>query len=192
MNEAADILLRPGAVVVIPTDTVYGVVCRAADIDAVDRLFTKVKPRENKPGTIIAANVDQLVELGIKRRYVSAVEQWWPGPVSVKIPGSDPSLEYLYRSTNTLAVRIPDDAQLRKLLEQTGPLMTTSANAPDEDIATTIEEARQFFGDNVDYYLDGGDMSGRPPSTIVRIVDDAIEVVRQGAVRIDENGNPRI
>lgn len=174
--------IKSGAVGVIPTDTVYGLVASARLPDSVNRLFT-IKPREKKPGTLVAANVDQLVELGLKRRYLKVVEQYWPGAVSVVIPcGSE--LEYLHRGLDSLAVRIPDDKDLLALLAKTGPLATTSANLPGQPPAATIEEARNYFGDQSDFYEDGGDLSGRAPSTVIRIVDDAVEVLREGAVKI--------
>lgn len=184
VNDAADYLLQPGSVGVIPTDTVYGIVARAADQRAVERLYA-LKSRDHKPGTVVAANIDQLVELGIKRRYLTAVEQFWPGAVSVEIPHH---IDYLNQSTGRQAFRIPDDPELLRLLEKTGPLQTSSANQPGEKPADTVEEAKAYFGDTVDFYIDGGDRSGRQPSTLIRIIDDAIEVVRQGAVNIDENG----
>jgi L-threonylcarbamoyladenylate synthase len=85
VQDTAKQLLKPGSIGVIATDTIYGVVACATDPEAVDRLY-RVKSRENKPGTIIAASIDQLVELGLKRRYLTAVEQWWPGALSVIIP----------------------------------------------------------------------------------------------------------
>ena len=179
-------LLKPGAVGVIPTDTVYGVVARAADKVAVDRLYA-LKKREAKPGTIIAANIEQLVELGIKRRYLKAVEEFWPGAVSVIIPCAEPELFYLHQGKLSLAIRIPDNAALRDLLAQAGPLVTSSANLPDESPAETVAQAKKYFGDEVDFYIDGGDLSGREPSTIIRVIDDAIEVIRQGAVTITPN-----
>lgn len=184
--KTADYLLQPGGVAVIPTDTLYGVVARAADPAAVKRLYA-VKSRENKPGTLIAASVDQLVELGLKKRYLTAVEQWWPGPISVVVPCGD-ELAYLHDGKRSLAVRIPDRENLREMLVQTGPLLTSSANQPGQTPAATIEEARAYFGDQIDFYEDGGNLSGNLPSTVVRIVDDAIEVLRPGAVKIDENG----
>jgi L-threonylcarbamoyladenylate synthase len=182
----ANLLQKPGTIGVIPTDTVYGVVARAGDREAVERLY-KLKSRDNKPGTIIAANIEQLVALGVKRRYLTAVEHWWPDAISVVIPcGED--LAYLHQGKRSLAMRIPADERLRDLLEVTGPLLTSSANAPGLEPANTVDEARQYFADNVDFYADGGDLSGNQPSTVVRIVDDAIEVLRPGAVKIDENG----
>ncbi len=178
-------LLLPAAVAVIPTDTVYGIVARAVDQAAVERLYT-IKQRDQKPGTVIAANVDQLVDLGLKRRYLKAVEQFWPGAVSVVIPVADPALAYLHRGKASLAVRIPDDAKLQQLLVQTGPLITSSANQPGQPPAVNIAQARDYFGGAVDVYQDGGDQSNQQPSTIIRIVDDAIEVLRPGAVSIDD------
>jgi L-threonylcarbamoyladenylate synthase len=177
-------LLKGGAVGVLPSDTVYGLMCRAQDEKAVKRLYA-LKSRDHKPGTLIAANINQLAELGIKLRYLKAVEQFWPGPVSVETPHN---VDYLNMSTGRQALRIPADVKLHTLLEQVGPLQTTSANAPGDPVSNTIAEAQACFGDSVDFYVDAGDLSGRPPSTIIRIVDDAIEVIREGAVKIDDNG----
>lgn len=175
-------LLQDGAVGMLPGDTVYGVMARAADQEAAARVYT-AKQRDGKPGTIIAASIDQLVELGLKRRYMVPVSEYWPGAVSVIIP-CGPELAYLHQGKLGLAVRIPDDAQLLKLLVQTGPLLTSSANLTGQPTAITMQQAQQYFGDTVDFYVDGGDLSGRLPSTIVRVVDDALEVVREGAVKV--------
>jgi L-threonylcarbamoyladenylate synthase len=185
MTAAKELLTQPGAVGIVPTDTVYGVVARAADQAAVAKLY-KLKGRTSKPGTLIAASIEQLEDLGLKHRYLKAVEQFWPGAVSVVIPVSNPELEYLHQGKLSLAVRIPDDAKLQKLLRQTGPLLTSSANQPGQPISNTIEQAKKVFGDQVDFYEDGGDLSGRQPSTVIRIVDDAVEVLRPGAVKISE------
>jgi L-threonylcarbamoyladenylate synthase len=176
-------LLQPGAIGVLPTDTVYGLAARAADQAAAARLY-RLKSREHKPGTLIAADIRQLEDLGLKHRYLKAVEQFWPGAVSVIIPVTGPHLGYLHQGKMSLAVRIPDDASLQKLLRATGPLLTSSANPPGQPLAATVGQAKEYFGNRVDFYVDGGDLSGRQPSTVIRIVDDAIEVLRQGAVKI--------
>jgi L-threonylcarbamoyladenylate synthase len=171
-----------GAVGVLPTDTVYGLVASAGNQGAVARLY-ELKSRENKPGTIVAASIDQLVVLGLKRRYLKVVEQFWPGAVSVVI-SCGTELEYLHQGKDWLAVRITADKRLLDLLEQTGPLLTSSANLPGDPTAMTVAEAKNYFYNKVDFYVDGGDLSGRAPSTVIMVVDDAIEVLRQGAVEI--------
>lgn len=185
-DEALVAAIKNGAVGVLPTDTIYGLVAAAGNTSAVSRLYA-LKSREHKPGTVIAASIDQLVDLGIKRRYLKAVEQFWPGAVSAIIPTGD-ELDYLRQGVPGLAMRIPADKTLQQLLNQTGPLLTSSANQPGEPPANTIAEAQKYFGEQLDFYVDAGDLSGRPPSTIIRIVDDAIEVLRQGAVHINEKG----
>lgn len=179
-------LLTRGAVGVLPSDTVYGLVARAADEPAVAKLYA-AKHREKKPGTIIAGKLQQLIDLGLRARYLKAVEQYWPNPLSVVIPCGE-ELGYLHLGKRSLAVRIPADERLRELLLQTGPLLTSSANLPSEPVATNIDEARQYFGDTLDFYVDGGTITDHVPSTVIRVVDDAIEILRPGAVKIDENG----
>lgn len=177
-------LLRQGAIGVLPTDTVYGLVCRAADETAVKRLY-QVKSRESKPGTVIAAGINQLVELGIKTRYLKAVEQFWPNAISIEIPHQ---ISYLNQATGRQAFRIvKEPAALVELLKASGPLLTSSANLPKKPPANNIAEAQKYFEDELDFYVDGGDLSDRKPSTLIRIVDDAVEIVRPGAVKIDES-----
>jgi len=182
MIKLAEYLCIKGNIAIIPTDTVYGVVARAGDLLAVARLY-ELKRREGKPGTLVAANVEQLVAIGIERQNLKTVEKFWPGAVSVIIPCGQ-SLEYLHQGANSLAIRIPNNVWLLELLEQTGPLLTSSANQPGEPPATTIDEAKAYFGEQVKWYEDGG-VVNREPSTVVKVVDDTIEVIRKGAVKFD-------
>lgn len=175
--------LADDSVGILPTDTVYGLVCRAASQQAVGRLYG-LKQRENKPGTVVAASIEQLAGLGLTRRYLKAVEQFWPGAVSVVIP-CDGQLAYLHLGVGSLAVRLPDHQELAALLDRTGPLLTTSANRPGLPPANSIQEAQQYFGEGVDFYVSGGDLSGRQPSTVIRVVDDAVEVLRPGGGSYD-------
>jgi len=180
-KEAAEPLIK-GGVGIIPTDTLYGTVARASDKHAVARMY-KLKQREHKPGTIIAANIQQLIDLGVDEHHLRQAQRWWPGSLSVETPlGSD--LSYLHQDTGRQGVRIVADEALRQLLEQTGPLVTSSANQPGEPPATTVEEAHRYFGDSVDFYVDGGNRAGAQPSTIVRITEGGLELIRQGVVRI--------
>ncbi len=176
-------LLQRGSIGILPTDTVYGLVCIADQPAAVERLY-ELKHREQKPGTIVAASVDQLVKLGFKRRYLRAVEQLWPGPVSIEQPNSNPDLRYLTQDTGRQAVRVVANKKLIDLMHETGPLLTSSANKPGAKPADTIEEAMAYFGNTVDFYVDGGNLANQKPSTLIRVVDDVVEVLRKGAVKI--------
>lgn len=180
--DEAILILQAGGVGVMPTDTVYGLVARAVDQAAVKRFYA-LKQREHKPGTVVAASVEQLIGLGVERQYLDRVGHLWPNPLSVETPLGE-NLAYLHQNTGREALRVVADEGLRRILEQTGPLVTTSANKPGEPGSVTIEEAWEYFGDKVDFYVDGGDLSDRAPSTIIRVTDNGIEIIRQGAVVI--------
>lgn len=174
-------LLQSGSLGVLPTDTLYGVVCPAANPQAVARLYA-LKSRERKPGTVIAANVEQLQGLGVASEQLAAVRRFWPGPVSVVL---DHDLSFLHQGVGNQPFRIPADPGLRKLLAQTGPLLTSSANLPGQPPATNLTEAQAYFGDQVDFYVEGGQLTDRQPSTIIRLMPgNRIQVLRQGAVAI--------
>lgn len=170
-------LTAKNAVGVIPTDTLYGIVASVKSRIAVERLY-KLKSR-SKPGTVIAANIDQLVDMGLKKSYLKAVKNYWPGPISIVIPCGD-SLDYLHLGLYGLAVRIPKNKDVHKLLLETGPLLTSSANLPGQPPATNIDMAKAYFDDKVDFYIDGGDLSKKQPSTIIKMIDDEVEILRQG------------
>ena len=111
-------LLKTGAVGVMPTDTVYGIVARAEDEAAVERLYA-AKSREQKPGTLIAASTDQLLALGVPVAEVEKVAKYWPNPLSAVLTLTNRN--YLTQGVGTLAMRVVADENIRQLLEQTGP-----------------------------------------------------------------------
>jgi|AntRauTorckE6833_2_1112554.scaffolds.fasta_scaffold00834_10 tRNA threonylcarbamoyl adenosine modification protein (Sua5/YciO/YrdC/YwlC family) len=184
LDRAAE-LITAGMVGVLPTDTVMGLVCSAKDRSAVTRLYI-VKGRERKPGTLIGAGIDQFVALGVKARYLRAVEGYWPNAISVVVPYADVDLTYLHQGKGTLAVRVPQNDTIQRLLRKTGPLVTTSANMPGEPLATSLTEAKAYFGESVDFYVEPIPGLVQQPSTIIRIVDDSVEVLREGAVKINK------
>ena len=180
LSEAAG-LLRTGAVGIMPTDTVYGLVTLATDEVAVERFYA-LKSREAKPGTLIAASTDQLLALGVPATEVEKVAQYWPNPLSAVL--SVPGRNYLTQDVGTLAMRVVADAKIHQLLEQTGPLITSSANQPGQPPAMTIDQAVAYFGDSIDFYVDGGEIKDVLPSTIIRPTPDGIEILRQGSITL--------
>lgn len=175
-------LLQNGSVGIIPTDTVYGLVTNAANPAAVER-FYNLKQREQKPGTLIAANTDQLLSLGVDQVEINTIAKWWPNPLSavLTVHGND----YLHQHVGTLAMRVVANPQIRELLEQTGPLITSSANLPGEPPAATIQQAVAYFGDLVDFYVDAGEIGNALPSTIIRPTKTGIKILRQGDITLD-------
>jgi L-threonylcarbamoyladenylate synthase len=181
--EQAVSLLARGSVGVIPTDTVYGLAARAHDPLAVTKLYA-LKDRNHKPGTIIASSVQQLLDLSVVPDSLNQVQHLWPNPLSIILPLDH---EYLHQGLGDIAIRVVSDEKTKALLDQTGPLLTSSANKPGEPGSTTVKEAWNYFYDTVDFYVDGGDLSAQLPSTIIRSHNNGrLEILRQGAFVIPD------
>lgn len=179
-------LLQNDGVGVLPTDTVYGLVARAHSPQAISKLYS-TKSRERQPGTTIAASVEQLEALGFPAPELAVANTYWPNAVSVEMSAANIP-DYLKAGQSVMAARIPNNPALLQLLKQTGPLMTTSANAPGEETSTTVAMAKSYFHDEIDFYVEGGDLSGRAPSTIIGIKPGGeLVIYRQGAVQIEPN-----
>ena len=117
--------------------------------------------------------------------------QYWPGKISVVLPllrqgfggqACRRKFSYLHRGTNSLALRVPAGAKIRAFLKQTGPLVAPSANTEGKPPAKTIAEAKKYFGERIDFYIDAGKKDSRP-STFVRILKNKTVVLREGAVK---------
>lgn len=178
-------LLLLGNVGIIPTDTVYGLVCCAENKHAVERLYS-LKQREQKPGIIIAGDVSQLENFGIDPEMLVRAKKLWPGPISI---GLEHTQEHIHQGTHQAAFRVVANEELKELLFKVGPLLTTSANLPGQPPAQTIQEAEQYFKENVDFYVDGGDYANRPSSTLIRFTEHDVEILRQGNISAEEIRN---
>ncbi len=180
-------LLKSGGVGIIPTDTLYGIVAIASNPEAVERVYAVRSRDAGKACIVLIADISELekfsIDLSLKEK--AWMENIWPGKVSVILPCLDERFSYLTRGTGHLAFRIPDDESLRTFLRETGPLIAPSANPQGENPAETIAEAKEYFGDTVDFYIDGGSLQSKP-STIVKLENDCVTVIRSGAVELNE------
>lgn len=176
--------LNSGGVVVIPTDTIYGVVARASDKAAVERVYTLRGRSPEKPCIILAAGIWQITDNSLwTDAHKALAETYWPGALSLVAPTAHAEA-YLHRGTKTLAYRVPAHSELRMLLAHTGLLIAPSANPESLPPATTLQEAQAYFGDRVDGYVDGGTLANHAPSTLVTLVKGKPVVLRQGALKI--------
>ncbi len=164
-------ILQNDGVGVIATDTVYGIVGRLLSPAAVERIYEVKHSDAKRPvGTILIASADQLKGI-VSDENINKATVYWPGPTSVILPVSD-ELKYAHKGLGSLPFRVPADPRLITLLEQTGPLATSSANLPSQLPAVTVDQAKGYFGDAVEFYDDGGDLSDRKPSKIIKFLDD--------------------
>jgi L-threonylcarbamoyladenylate synthase len=174
-------LLKNGRVGLIPTDTIYGLSAHALNKNAVEKIH-KLKGRDNRPMIVLVSDAQQLEDLGIKSQEAKIVNKFWPGALSVIFESSQIP-EWLQRGTNSLAVRLPDLKELRDLIAKTGPLVSTSANLQGQEPSKNVEEAKKYFSDKLDFYVDTGDLKGKS-STLVKIENNRIKIIRQGACEI--------
>lgn len=170
-----------GELIVLPTDTVYGVAADAFSPAAVQRLLdAKGRGRDQPPPVLVAGQptLAALVE-EIPAPVQDLIDEFWPGGLTIVLP-AQPSLAWdLGETLGTVAVRMPDRRVALELLEETGPLAVSSANLTGKDAALTASDAEAMLGDSVSVYLDDGMSKMGIASTIV----DATSLVRsrQGA-----------
>ena len=169
-------LLRAGGVAVLRTDTLYGVVARADMQAAVERVY-KVKGRTPTKSPIVLIAGPEAMFDSYTEAELRDVAELWPGKNSVILP-STVAPEWIARGNASVAYRVPDDEALRDLLAQTGPLIAPSANPEGLPPAMTIEAAKQYFGDAIDAYVDGGEVKDDTPSQLFRVTSDGLERLR--------------
>jgi len=189
MRQARQAIGR-GELVVLPTDTVYGVAADAFDARAVTRLLEAKGRGRQSPPPVLVAGLTTLRALvaEVPEPVERLVEAFWPGGLTIVLP-SQPSLTWdLGETRGTVAVRMPAHRIALELLEETGPLAVSSANLTGKAPAIAADDARTMLGDSVSVYLDGGPSSTGIASTIIDATsfvggsDPLVRVLRDGAV----------
>ena len=182
--DAAEAVLRSGELVVMPTDTVYGVAADAFEPAAVRRLLRAKGRGADMPPPVLVAAVTTLDALATKLPTFARemAEELWPGPLTL-VCRQQPSLTWdLGDNRGTVAVRMPDSELVLELIQLTGPLAVSSANRTGMPAASSVAEAREMLGDAVSVYLDGGALPGALPSTILDVTGVVPRVLREGAL----------
>lgn len=190
LAEAARIV-HDGGLVVVPTDTVYGVACDPFNREAIDRIYTiKQRPRF-KALQVLLSSVDELnalaLDLPVPLNRLAAM--FLPGAFSpIAVAREDCTLGTVSLTPSgalTQGIRIPNSALCLRILKATGPLAASSANRSGNESAQTVEEAADALGDAVDLYLDGGATQGHVSSTVVAadpLERDGIVILREGMI----------
>ncbi|MDD3919012.1 MAG: L-threonylcarbamoyladenylate synthase [Candidatus Pacebacteria bacterium] len=164
---------------VILTDTIYGIVGLALEKDVVERVFRVKKRNPKKPLVVLISSIDDLksiFEIDLNSKCLNILKEFWPGKVSVVLPCK--KYPHLHRGLNSIAFRFPNKKELVDLIKEVGPIIATSVNKEGEIPAKNITEAKECFKNELDFYIDGGEVS-KEPSMIVRLVDEnELEVLR--------------
>ncbi|MFC7340977.1 L-threonylcarbamoyladenylate synthase [Saccharopolyspora griseoalba] len=181
---AAANTVRAGGLVVLPTDTVYGIGADAFDANAVRALLAAKGRGPDMPVPVLVGSwstVDGLV-MSVPQQARALIEAFWPGGLSLVLPQA-PSLNWnLGETRGTVNLRMPLHPVALDLLREVGPMAVSSANRTGQPPAATAAEAEEQLGDRVQTYLDGGPSGDPVPSTIVDLTQGNPRVLRDGAV----------
>ena len=189
--EAASQAVQRGGLVVLPTDTVYGIGADAFDPEAVRALLAaKGRGREMPPPVLVsAASTLDALAVSVPTYARALVDAFWPGPLTL-VCHQQSSLQWdLGDTRGTVAVRMPDHPVARELLERTGPLAVSSANRTGLPAATDADQAEEMLGDDVDVIVDAGplheDGAAALASTIIDVTGPQGRVLRRGALSLE-------
>ena len=184
---AAQAALEEGKLVVMPTDTVYGVAADAFSPRAVQNLLDAKGRGRDMPPPVLVGNARTLdaLAIDIPTWLRTMVEALWPGPLTVILQQQASLSMDLGETHNTIAIRMPDDRRALALLKITGPLAVSSANTTGQPAAQNVDEAERMLGGRVAVYLDGGPSASGTPSTILDATGTTPRVLRQGAITLD-------
>jgi tRNA threonylcarbamoyl adenosine modification protein (Sua5/YciO/YrdC/YwlC family) len=186
MDEAARSVQR-GRLIMLPTDTVYGVGSDAFNPSAVQRLLdAKGRGREMPPPVLVSAKTTlEALAIGIPDWARALVDELWPGPLTLVLR-QQPSLQWdLGETRGTVAVRMPDHEVALELLSRTGPVAVSSANKSGHPPATDADDAEAQLRRHIRVFLDGGPTPGPVPSTIIDCTDETGRVLRRGALSVE-------
>jgi L-threonylcarbamoyladenylate synthase len=155
----------------------------------VNRIYNLKKRTPEKPCIILISDIAQLENFSIKlsEEQKNKLKEFWftqseaegSRAISIIFDCEDDSFSYLHRGTKTLAFRLPVPIDLRELISKTGPLIAPSANPEALAPAENIQEAKKYFSDSIDFYLDGGDISGKASKVIRLHKDRTVDILRE-------------
>jgi L-threonylcarbamoyladenylate synthase len=178
---------RAGEMIVIPTDTLYGIGTRADDPEATARLFDVKGRGRDRPLPVLVPSVDVARDVAVfDDRAECLVASCWPGGLTIVLPRNEDAMDWeLGGDPATIGIRMPRHPRALVVLEAAGTLAVTSANRSGEPPATSCTELRAAFGDAVAVYVCDDAPSEGTASTVVDLAHGALQVVRHGAIGED-------
>jgi tRNA threonylcarbamoyl adenosine modification protein (Sua5/YciO/YrdC/YwlC family) len=180
--------IQQGLLVVVPTDTVYGLVCDARSTEAVERLLWAKGRWKDLPLTIAVEGTSAATRLvgEISPDARTLMESFWPGPLTLMVRRAPGITLGIGEEAGVLSLRAPSQPALLELLAITGPLVMTTASRSGVEAARTVDAAEEQLGGRVAVYLDGGPSPATTTSSIVDLTAPVPRLVRTGQLSLDE------
>lgn len=180
--------LKQGKIVVFPTETVYGIGVNGLDKKAVRKLY-EVKQRPlDKPISLLVSDFEMIEKVAkdISELEYKIMRKYFPGPLTIVLNKKDIVPDEVTANGKTVGIRMPDNEDTLKIIKEAGfPIATPSANISGRPSGTNIDMIMKDFEDKVDLYVDGGESKIGMPSTIIRVENNQIKVLRQGSINIE-------
>ena len=182
-------IIRNGGIVIFPTETVYGIGTNGLNEKAIKKLY-EVKQRPlDKPISLLVSNIEMVNKIAknISKLEYKIMETFFPGPLTIILEKRDIVPNILTANTNTVGIRMPNSKIAKKLIEYAGiPIATPSANISGKPSGTNIKDIQKDFEGKVDYFIDNGESKLGIPSTIIRVINNEVHILRQGSISMEQ------
>jgi len=165
--------IKRGQIGIIPTDTIYGFACSVFNEKSIKKVYKLKKRSLKKPFIILISSIKDLHLFNIVPSQ--ELKNYWPGKVSIIIDCKEKKFKYLHRGKNSLAFRLPNNEELIKIIKISGPIISSSVNTEGNKPATNIKDAKKYFNDKVDFYIDKGTLKSKPS----KIISLSGEIIRK-------------
>lgn len=176
--------LKDGKLVIMPTDTIYGIIGDATNEDVINKVYEVKERPHDKPLLILVSNLSMLHELvtEIPKETEKIIKKFWPGPLTILFKKSSKVSDTLTANSSLVAIRMPNDKRLLNIMNHLNrPLISTSANISSHDAITNPNQLEEKMKEKIDLIVDEGTVNNEA-STLITIVNGKIEILREGSL----------
>lgn len=175
-------VINNGNIAVVPTDTVYGIIGDATNIDVIHKVYEVKKRDYSKPLILMVSSIAMLEKYVLEVNDIEKklIDRYWPGKLTILFKKNNNIDDLITSGSNLVGIRYPDNKELNELMDKLNkPLISTSCNISSKEVITSIDMLEEDISKHVSYVYDGGVLSDTS-STIVRVNDGKIEIIRDG------------
>lgn len=175
-------VINNGNIAVVPTDTVYGIIGDATNIDVIHKVYEIKKRDYSKPLILMVSSIDMLEKYVLEVNDIEKklIDRYWPGKLTILFKKNNNIDDLITSGSNLVGIRYPDNKDLNELMNKLNkPLISTSCNISSKEVITSIDMLEEDISKHVSYVYDGGILSDSS-STIVRVNGGKIEIIRDG------------
>ena len=176
--------LKDGKLVIMPTDTIYGIIGDATNEDVINKVYEVKERPHDKPLLILVSNFSMLHELvtEIPKETEKIIKKFWPGPLTILFKKSSKVSDTLTANSSLVAIRMPNDKRLLNIMNHLNrPLISTSANISSHNAITNPNQLEEKMKEKIDLIVDEGTVNNKA-STLITIVNGKIEILREGCL----------